>query len=109
MLHRLAVYVVPTAAVATVAFVLLGPGARRAAVGVRVHGVPANGTSVLALRLVGVQRLSGVDDAVPLDGLTVTASAGGQAWRPSGATDPTAWPRRASRRRPRCTAPSTWW
>jgi hypothetical protein len=88
VLHRLAVYVVPTAAVATVAFVLLGPGARRAAVGVRVHGVPADGTSVLALRLVGVQRLSGVDDAVPVDGLTVTASAGGQAVPPwSGATD----------------------
>ncbi|MEJ7728513.1 MAG: hypothetical protein WKG00_04800 [Polyangiaceae bacterium] len=88
MLHRLAVYVVPTAAVATVAFVLLGPGARRAAVGVRVHGVAADGTSVLALRLVGVQRLSGVDDAVPVDGLTVTASAGAQALPPwSGATD----------------------
>jgi hypothetical protein len=88
VLHRLAVYVVPTAAVATVAFVLLGPGARRPAVGVRVHGVPADGTSVLALRLVGVQRLSGVDDAIPVDGLTVTASAGGQALAPwSGATD----------------------
>lgn len=88
MLHRLAIYVVPSVAVATVAFVLMGPGARRAAVGVRVLGVPADGTSVLSLRIIGVQRLAGADDAVAVDGLVVSASAGSRAlpaW--SGATD----------------------
>jgi hypothetical protein len=89
VLDRIAIYVIPTAAVATVAVVLLGPGARRPAVAARVRGVPVQGSSVLALRIDGVRRLHHVDDTVALDGLRLEGKSGDQpleAWE--GATGP---------------------
>lgn len=76
MLGRIAILVIPTVAVAVTALVLLGPGALRSAVGVRVRGVPFAGGHVLALRLEAVKSLYDVDDVTALGGIHVDAIAG---------------------------------
>ena len=77
MLGRIAILVIPTVAVAVTALVLLGPGALRPAVGVRLRGVPFAGGHVLALRLEAVKSLYDVDDVTALAGIHVDAIAGG--------------------------------
>ena len=77
MLGRIAILVIPTVAVAVTALVLLGPGALRPAVGVRLRGVPFAGSRVLALRLEAVKSLYDVDDVTTLAGIHVDAIAGG--------------------------------
>jgi hypothetical protein len=72
MLGRAATTVLPTLTVVVTALVLLGPGKPRAATGARVWGAPApearsaapaEGGARLALRIEGVRRHYGVDDA----------------------------------------------
>lgn len=54
----------PTAAVVTAAIVFLGPGKPRAALGARVWGSPLSlERAPLAVRIEGIRRLYGVDDA----------------------------------------------
>jgi hypothetical protein len=77
MLGRIAILVIPTVAVAVTALVLLGPGALRPAVGVRLRGVPLAGGHVVALRLEAVKSLYDVDDVTALGGIHVDAVAGG--------------------------------
>ncbi|MEP7126224.1 MAG: hypothetical protein ABJE95_35160 [Byssovorax sp.] len=77
MLGRIAILVIPTVAVAVTALVLLGPGALRPAVGVRLRGVPFAGGHVLALRLEAVKSLYDVDDVTALAGIHVDAIDGG--------------------------------
>jgi hypothetical protein len=77
MLGRTVIVVIPTIAVAVTALVLLGPGALRPAVGVRLRGVPFAGGRVLALRLEAVKSLYDVDDVTALDRIHVDAVAGG--------------------------------
>ena len=76
MLGRTAIVVIPTVAVAVTAMVLLGPGAARPAVGVRLRGAPIEG-KVLSFRLEGVRRSYTVEEPMPLDELRVDAVAGG--------------------------------
>lgn len=77
MLGRTAIMVIPTVAVAVTALVLLGPGALRPALGVRLRGAPAAGAPVMALRLEAVRSLYDVDEVTALDGIHVDATAGG--------------------------------
>ena len=77
MLGRTAILVIPTIAVAITALVLLGPGALRPAVGVRLRGAPLAGGRVLALRLEAVKSLYDVNDVTALDRIQVDAIAGG--------------------------------
>jgi hypothetical protein len=65
--------VIPTVAIGVTAVVLLGPGRQRAAVGARVWGLPVEGASVVALRVEGVRRLFGVDDAASLGHVKLAA------------------------------------
>jgi hypothetical protein len=76
MLGRTAIVVIPTVAVAVTAMVLLGPGAARPAVGVRLRGAPIEGKT-LSFRLEGVRRSYTVEEPMPLDDLRVDAVAGG--------------------------------
>jgi hypothetical protein len=66
MLGRLATTVIPAVTIAVAAIVLLGPGRPRAAIGVRVWGLPIEGAGAVAYRIEGARRLFAVDDAVPL-------------------------------------------
>ncbi len=77
MLGRTAIVVIPTVAVAVTALVLLGPGALRPAVGVRLRGVPIAGGRAVALRLEAVKSLYDVDEVTALDGIHVDAIAAG--------------------------------
>src|SRR5512132_1880426 len=77
MLGRTAIVVIPTVAVAVTALVLLGPGALRPAVGVRLRGVPSAGAPVIALRLEALTSLYDVDEVTALDGIHVDATAAG--------------------------------
>ncbi len=77
MLGRTAIVVIPTVAVAVTALVLLGPGALRPAMGVRLRGVPWSGSQVVTFRLEAVKSLYDVDDVTALDGIHVDAVAGG--------------------------------
>jgi hypothetical protein len=76
MLGRSAIVVIPTVAVAVTAMVLLGPGAGRASVGVRLRGAAIEG-KVLAFRLEGIRRYYAVEEPIALDELRVDAVAGG--------------------------------
>ena len=82
MLGRGATYVIPVVAVVVTALVLLGPGAGRSAIGVRVRGLPREGSTALALRIETVRRASTVDDAVAVTGLSVEGTAAGAALGP---------------------------
>ncbi len=86
---RIATYVIPAVAVVATAIVLLGPGAARPVFGARVRGSPAEGASVLAVRLEGVRRIFAIDDAAALDGLVVEATgpAGTARWEGATGTD----------------------
>jgi hypothetical protein len=77
MLGRTAILVIPTVAVAVTALVLLGPGAVRPAVGVRLCGVPLAGGRVVALRLAALKSLYGIEEGTAVDGLQVNAIAAG--------------------------------
>jgi hypothetical protein len=66
MLGRLATTVIPAVTIGVTAIVLLGPGRPRAAIGVRVWGLPVSGAGAVAYRIEGVRRFLSVDDAVPL-------------------------------------------
>jgi hypothetical protein len=66
MLGRLATTVIPAVTIGVTAIVLLGPGRPRAAIGVRVWGLPVSGASAVAYRIEGVRRFLNVDDAVSL-------------------------------------------
>jgi len=77
MLGRTVIVVIPTVAVAVTALVLLGPGALRPAVGVRLRGVPLAGGRAVALRLEAVKSLYDVDEVTALDGIHVDAIAAG--------------------------------
>jgi hypothetical protein len=77
MLGRTAIVVIPTVAVAVTALVLLGPGALRPAVGVRLRGAPSAGARIIALRLEALTSLYDVDEVTALDGIHVDAMAGG--------------------------------
>jgi hypothetical protein len=77
MLGRTAIVVIPTVAVAVTALLLLGPGALRPAVGVRLRGVPWAGGQVVTFRLEAVKSLYDVDDVTALDGIHVDAVASG--------------------------------
>jgi hypothetical protein len=70
--ERFALYVVPGISVLTTALVLIGPGAPRASVGARVYGVVGS-SRTLALRIEGVRRLHGIDDAATEREVTVDA------------------------------------
>ena len=74
---RVATYVLPAASMALAAAVILGPGAPRMAAGVRIWGLPVEGSEALALRIEAARRQHGVEDATALEGLEVTATAGG--------------------------------
>jgi hypothetical protein len=76
---RFVTYALPVLSVVMAALVLLGPGAPRPVHGVRVRGLVAEGSRVLALRLEGVRRIWSVDDALALDGVRVEAASGGVA------------------------------
>lgn len=85
---RAMIYVLPATCIALTAMVLLGPGSPRIALGVKVWGAPAEGGEQLALRLEGLRRLYGVDDAAQGLGIEVTATSAGAplaGW--SGSTD----------------------
>ncbi len=58
------------------AAVLLGPGATRKAAFVRVYGAPAVGSSNLALRIQGAERLYGIDDQPSFHDVTVEVMEG---------------------------------
>lgn len=73
MLGRTAIVVIPTVAVAVTALLLLGPGALRPAVGVRLRGVPFAGGRVVALRLEALRSLYDVDEVTALAGIHVDA------------------------------------
>lgn len=77
MLGRIAIVVIPTVAVAVTALVLLGPGALRPVVGVRLRGVPFAGGRVVTFRLEAVRSLYDVDEVTPLDGIHLAASSNG--------------------------------
>ena len=76
MLGRTAIVVIPTVAVAVTALVLLGPGALRPAVGVRLRGVPWAGGQIVTFRLEAVKSLYDVDEVTALAGIHVDAVAG---------------------------------
>ena len=83
-LGNAATYGLPVGAIGLAAAVILGPGAQRMAVGVKVWGAPVEGGEALSLRIEGARRLLGVEDAAALDGLEVTAMSAGAAlegWR----------------------------
>jgi hypothetical protein len=75
--ERFATYGVPVASVLLAAVVMLGPGAARSSRGVRVAGRPVRGSPVLALRLLAVHRLYGVDDVATGGRLRLEASEAG--------------------------------
>lgn len=77
MLGRTAIVVIPTVAVAVTALVLLGPGALRPAVGVRLRGVPWAGGQIVTFRLEAVKSLYDVDEVTALGGIHVDAVVGG--------------------------------
>jgi hypothetical protein len=77
--ERALTYGVPVASVVIAALVVLGPGAPRATAGVRVLGRVVEGSRALALRLVAVRRLYGVDEVVGGGRARVEASARGEA------------------------------
>jgi hypothetical protein len=89
MLGRLATTVIPAVTIGVTAIVLLGPGRPRAAIGVRVWGLPVSGAGAVAYRIEGVRRFLSVDDAVPLRDLRLEVrDAQGVAATWSGETGP---------------------
>jgi hypothetical protein len=90
MLGRAATTVLPTLTVLVTALVLLGPGKPRAATGARVWGAPAEGGAGLALRIEGIRRHYGVDDAAAGLRMSLEVRAGGEvagAWTGSAGAD----------------------
>ncbi len=77
--ERVATYGVPVASVVIAALVVLGPGAPRASTGVRVVGRSVQGSTVLALRMISVRRLYGVDEIASGGRVRVEASEAGAA------------------------------
>ncbi len=75
---RLAALAIPTVSVIVTALVLVGPGALRPAVGVRVYGSPAEGDRALSVRLMAVSSLYGSEDVATLDRLQAVAKSNGR-------------------------------
>lgn len=89
------VIAIPAVAVAIAAAVLLGPGAPRPAVGMRIYGAPVTGARIVALRLLGVERFAGVDEAAALANMRVEARVApdgtGSGQSPAGSEDTSVW------------------
>ena len=77
-LARVATLGIPAFSVAVATLVFFGPGARRAVLGARVLGQPAEGSRVLALRVETVRSLLQVVDAAAVPDLVVHAAAAGR-------------------------------
>ncbi|CAN96128.1 hypothetical protein predicted by Glimmer/Critica [Sorangium cellulosum So ce56] len=72
-----ATYVLPALGIGLAALAILGPGSPRMATGVRVWGAPVAGSEALALRVEGVRRLHGADDAAAIPQIEVSATSAG--------------------------------
>ena len=78
MARRVALFLMPSFAVLATAALVLGPGRERAAVGVRVWGVPAEGATVAAWRLETLEREFGADRALAVATMDLSVSQGGR-------------------------------
>jgi hypothetical protein len=65
-------YAMPSLAVLATAALVLGPGRERPAVGVRVWGVPAEGSKTAAWRLETIERQFGADQAITVRGMELS-------------------------------------
>lgn len=76
--ERVATYGVPVASVVLAALVVLGPGAHRGSLGVRVAGRTVQGSTVLVVRLLAVRRVYGIDDIARASGVRLEVSEAGE-------------------------------